>query len=103
MARNARILSLAFPLLTAVLLAGCDREKQDAAQALLDAFGRQCRSQGEWTSAALAHTQALATVVRSLQSRDACRGVDAVLSNTQTLLAEIGRLQASASQNTVRL
>jgi hypothetical protein len=59
---------------------------------LLNYFSANCRSEGEWTKAALADSQALASTLRDLSKDPDCQSVGGAIAGLDNLSAQLNNL-----------
>ncbi len=76
---------------------GLKDNRPDAAPAVLSAFQGSCGSQGVFTQAANAQSQAIVNVIENLKNTDACKPFISELSTIQSAANSIQNLQSGAS------
>src|SRR4051812_48900706 len=93
-----RMATGAFMVLTASLVvSSCKDQRVDAARDVVTAFQGSCVTTGRWTQAALAHSQALITVMEELKATDACKPFVSTLATIQGLGSQIQSLVQNQS------
>src|SRR5258708_2061468 len=87
----------------ALAVTACKDQRVDVAQSVISAFQSSCVSTGQWTQAALSHSQALVSVMEDLKATDACKPFVSTLGTIQSLSGQINSLLQNDSYSDYRI